>query len=122
VSKKKIDFLGKRSFTRPENQRVDRKQLIGILPDDPTVVLPEGSQIVEATTITAPVTTPVPMLGHVTSSYHSEALGRGFALAMIRSGRDRIGQHLHAYAGSDLIPVTVTESVLYDKEGARRDG
>ena len=122
VSKKKIDFLGKRSFTRPENQRADRKQLIGILPDDPTVVLPEGSQIVEATTITAPVTTPVPMLGHVTSSYHSEALGRGFALAMIRSGRDRIGQHLHAYAGSDLIPVTVTESVLYDKEGARRDG
>ena len=122
VSKKKIDFLGKRSFARPENQRADRKQLIGILPDDPTVVLPEGSQIVEATTITAPVTTPVPMLGHVTSSYHSEALGRGFALAMIRSGRDRIGQHLHAYAGSDLIPVTVTESVLYDKEGARRDG
>ena len=122
VSKKKIDFLGKRSFTRPENQRADRKQLIGILPDDPTVVLPEGSQIVEADSITAPVTTPVPMLGHVTSSYHSEALGRGFALAMIRSGRDRIGQHLHAYAGSDLIPVTVTESVLYDKEGARRDG
>jgi sarcosine oxidase subunit alpha len=122
VSKKKIDFLGKRSFARPENQRADRKQLIGILPDDHTVVLPEGSQIVEATTITAPVTTPVPMLGHVTSSYHSEALGRGFALAMIRSGRDRIGQRLHAYAGSDLIPVTVTESVLYDKEGARRDG
>ena len=41
---------------------------------------------------------------------------------MIRSGRDRVGQHLHAYAGSDLIPVTVTDSVLYDKEGARRDG
>ncbi len=41
---------------------------------------------------------------------------------MIRAGRDRIGQHLHAYAGADLIPVTVTESVLYDKEGARRDG
>ena len=122
VSKKKVDFLGKRSFARPENQRADRKQLIGILPDDPTIVLPEGSQIVETATLTVPVTTPVPMLGHVTSSYHSEALGRGFALAMIRAGRDRIGQHLHAYAGADLIPVTVTESVLYDKEGARRDG
>ncbi len=122
VSKKKVDFLGKRSFERPENQRPDRKQLVGILPDDPTVVLPEGAQIVEASTVTSPVTAPVPMLGHVTSSYHSEALGRGFALAMIRSGRDRVGQHLHAYAGNGLIPVTVTESVLYDKEGARRDG
>ncbi len=122
VSKKKIDFLGKRSFSRPENERADRKQLIGILPDDPTVVLPEGSQIVQTGSITDPVTAPVPMLGHVTSSYHSEALGRGFALALIRSGRERVGQHLYAYSGSELIPVTVTESVLYDKEGARRDG
>ena len=42
VSKKKIDFLGKRSFARPENQRADRKQLIGILPDDPTVRVAGG--------------------------------------------------------------------------------
>ena len=104
VSKKKIDFIGKRSFTRPENQRPDRKQLVGLLPDDPTVAAARGQPDVEADSITAPVTTPVPMLGHVTSSYHSEALGRGFALAMIRSGRDRIGQHLYAYAGSDLDP------------------
>ena len=122
VSTTKVDFLGKRSFARPQNQRPDRKQLIGLLPDDPTVVLPEGAQIVEAASVGQPVTAPVPMLGHVTSSYHSEALGGGFALALIRSGRDRIGQRLHAYAGADLIPVTVTDSVLYDKEGARRDG
>ncbi len=34
VSKKKIDFLGKRSFARAENQRPDRKQLVALLPDD----------------------------------------------------------------------------------------
>ena len=40
------------------------------------------------------------MLGHVTSSYHSAALGRTFALAMIRSGRERIGQTLYATPGT----------------------
>ena len=54
VSKKKPDFIGKRSFSRPDNQRPDRKQLVGLLPDDPTVVLPEGSQIVECRRQLAP--------------------------------------------------------------------
>ena len=35
------------------------------------------------------------MLGHVTSSYHSAALGRPFALALIKNGRNRIGETLH---------------------------
>ncbi len=33
-----------------------------------------------------------PMLGHVTSSYRSAALGRTFALALVKGGRDRIGR------------------------------
>lgn len=36
------------------------------------------------------------MLGHVTSSYRSAALGRTFALALIKGGRDRIGERLYA--------------------------
>ena len=37
---------------------------------------------------------PVPMQGFVTSSYHSAALGRSFALALIKDGRNRIGETL----------------------------
>jgi sarcosine oxidase subunit alpha len=62
------------------------------------------------------------MLGHVTSSYPSAALGRTFALALVRSGHERIGDTLYVPLEDSLVPVTVTESVLYDKEGARRDG
>ena len=58
------------------------------------------------------------MLGHVTSSYRSAALGRTFALALLRSGRERIGETV--YANGD--PAEVADSVLYDREGARRDG
>ena len=46
VSKKKADFIGKRSFARADTARPDRKQLVGLLPDDPRPVLPEGTQLV----------------------------------------------------------------------------
>ncbi|MEV0741689.1 sarcosine oxidase subunit delta family protein [Streptomyces sp. NPDC050549] len=119
VSKKKPDFIGKRSYARADAVRPDRKHLVGLLPDDPAAFLPEGTQLIADSVLPAP---PVPMLGHVTSSYRSAALGRTFALALIKGGRDRIGERLYAPVGDRLIPVTVASPVLYDPEGARRDG
>lgn len=108
VSKKKRDFVGLRSFARADTSRTDRKQLVGLLPD---VRLDEGAQLVAAPGGTR-------MLGHVTSSYVSAALGRPFALALLERGRERIGEMVYA----EGVAVEVVESVLYDKEGARRDG
>ncbi|CAL9329805.1 Sarcosine oxidase subunit alpha [Streptomyces sp. enrichment culture] len=119
VSKKKPDFLGKRSFARADTARPDRKHLVSLLPEDPGALLPEGTHLVAEGVLPAP---PVPMLGHVTSSYRSAALGRTFALALVKSGRDRIGERLYAPVGDQLVPVTVAGPVLYDPEGARRDG
>ncbi len=119
VSKKKDDFLGKRSFARADTAREDRKHLVGLLPADADLVLPEGTQLVERAEFGAP---PVPMLGHVTSSYRSAALGRGFALAVVKDGRNRIGETIYGPVGERIAAVTVTEPVFYDKEGARRDG
>ena len=119
VSKKKPDFIGKRSYARADAVRPDRKHLVGLLPEDPAAFLPEGTQLIADSVLPAP---PVPMLGHVTSSYRSAALDRTFALALIKGGRDRIGERLYAPVGDELIPVTVASPVLYDPEGARRDG
>ncbi|MEU4878339.1 sarcosine oxidase subunit delta family protein [Streptomyces sp. NPDC021608] len=119
VSKTKPDFLGKRSFSRADTVRLDRKQLVGLLPEDPGTFLPEGTHLVADSVLPAP---PVPMLGHVTSSYRSAALGRTFALALVKGGRERIGERLYAPVGDRLVPVTVASPVLYDPEGARRDG
>ncbi|MFD7978251.1 sarcosine oxidase subunit delta family protein [Streptomyces sp. NPDC059071] len=119
VSKKKPDFIGKRSYARADTVRPDRKHLVGLLPEDPAALLPEGTHLVADSELPAP---PVPMLGHVTSSYRSAALGRTFALALIKGGRDRIGERLYAPVGDRLLPVTVASPVLYDPEGARRDG
>jgi sarcosine oxidase subunit alpha len=122
VSKKKPDFIGKRSFARAENQNPMRKQLVGLLPTDGKTQLPEGSQVVdcgEANTLPPP---PVPMLGHVTSSYYSPELGRTFALALVKAGRSRVGEVLQVPIDGRLVCVEVTGSVLVDPEGARRDG
>jgi sarcosine oxidase, subunit alpha len=119
VSKKKPDFIGKRSLSRADTARSDRKQFVGLLPEDPDTLLPEGCQLVTGAILPPP---PVPMIGHVTSSYRSAALGRTFALAMVKGGRDRAGQTIHAVLGDRPVPVTVVDPVFYDKEGTRRDG
>nr|WP_277602105.1 sarcosine oxidase subunit alpha family protein [Nocardioides sp. KC13] len=121
ISKAK-DFVGKRSYSRADTSRTDRKHLVSVLPVDKSFRLPEGTQLVESGTPITPADGPVPMLGHVTSSYHSAALGRSFALALIKDGRNRIGQTLVAPVGDRLVDVVVAETVLYDPEGSRRDG
>jgi sarcosine oxidase subunit alpha len=40
------DFIGRRSLARPDSTRPDRGQLVGLLPEDPSVLLPEGAQLV----------------------------------------------------------------------------
>jgi sarcosine oxidase subunit alpha len=124
VSKRKPDYLGKRSHARAENHRADRKQLVGLLPLDRELVLPEGSQLVDDAVVTDGRlrTRPVPMLGHVTSSYPSVALGRPFALALCAAGRDRVGGTVHVVVDGEPHPVAVVGPVLVDPDGLRRDG
>ncbi|MGE0725049.1 MAG: sarcosine oxidase subunit alpha family protein, partial [Alphaproteobacteria bacterium] len=59
------DFIGRRSLSRADTARPDRLQLVALLPDDPALVLPEGTQLVDV----GASRPPVPMIGHVTSSY-----------------------------------------------------
>jgi sarcosine oxidase subunit alpha len=104
--KKSGAFIGRRSLSRPDTARADRKQLVGLLTADPNLVLMEGAQIIGSEAESAP---PVPMLGHVTSSYFSPSLGRSIALALVKSGRSRVGQRLWASRKDGApMPVTVT--------------
>ena len=81
--KKSGDFIGRRSLSRSDTMREDRKQLVGLLTDDPNLVLMEGAHVI-ATEAEGAV--PVPMLGHVTSSYFSPNAGRSIAMAMVKGG------------------------------------
>jgi sarcosine oxidase subunit alpha len=120
VRKDDSDFIGKRSLRRRDTMRPDRKHLVGLLPVDPTVWLPEGAQLVSPEHATTPP--PVPMLGHVTSSYRSPVLDRTFALAMVRGGRERIGGRVVSPTPRGPVECDVVAPSFYDPEGERRDG
>jgi sarcosine oxidase subunit alpha len=121
VSKLK-DFIGKRSYSRPYSARPDRRHLVGVLPVDRTTRLDEGAQLVAAETAITPEDGPVPMIGHVTSSYNSAALGRTFGLALVDNGRNRFGEIVKSPLGDGTVDVEITSPILFDPEGSRRDG
>jgi sarcosine oxidase subunit alpha len=118
VGKAKPDFVGKRSLTRPDMLRPDRKQLVGLLTLDPKIVLEEGAQIVADPNEPIPMT----MLGHVTSSYWSANLDRSIALALISGGRERKGARLFVPMPDGVIDVEVADPVFVDKAGERLNG
>ena len=111
VSKKKYDFIGKRSLYRSDTIRENRKQLVGLLTEDPNIVLEEGAQIVSELN-----QKPVEMLGHVTSSYFSPNLNRSIALAVVKDGKNMRGKKLFIPMENKNISVTVSNTIFYDEE------
>jgi sarcosine oxidase, subunit alpha len=115
IGKKKHDFVGKRSLARPDIVAPGRKQLVGLLTEDPHDVLEEGAQIVADPHEAIPMT----MIGHVTSSYWSAALGRSIALALVAGGQGRKGETLFIPMPGRVHRAVVSDMVFLDPEGAR---
>ena len=115
VAKKKKDFVGMRSLKRPDLVKEGRKHLVGLLTDDPNVVLEEGAQIVTDSNQQIPMD----MLGHVTSSYWSESLGRSIAMAVVRNGNNLMEQTLQVPMPDKVHHVKVVRPVFYDPKGER---
>jgi sarcosine oxidase, subunit alpha len=118
VNPSKGDFLGRRSLRRTDLVRPDRKQLVGLLSEDPSDLLPEGAQLVLDDTGRIPM----PMAGHVTSSYRSPGLDRTFALGLLEGGHEMHGRTVYSPLPKGTIAVRVTRPVFYDPDGERRDG
>ncbi len=112
------DFVGKRSLARADTARADRRQLVGLLPEDPNMVVPEGAQIVER----AGMRPPVPMIGHVTSSYFSPNLGHSFAMALVTRGGERHGQTVEVRWEGQGVAAKLCPPKLLDLDGSRARG
>ncbi|MGP2493774.1 sarcosine oxidase subunit alpha [Mesorhizobium sp. PUT5] len=118
VGKKKADFVGIRGLKRPDLVAKGRKQLVGLKTRDPKVVLEEGAHLVEHPD--QPI--PMKMIGHVTSSYWSQNCGRSIALALVKNGRERLGQTLYVPMPDGTVEVEVTGTVFFDEKGERLNG
>ncbi|MEL6978181.1 MAG: sarcosine oxidase subunit alpha family protein [Pseudomonadota bacterium] len=115
IGKKKRDFVGKRSLSRPDIVAAGRKQLVGLLTEDPTDVLEEGAQVVADPNQAIPMR----MIGHVTSSYWSAALGRSIAMALIEGGHEMRGETVSLPMSTEIMRATIVDPVFYDPDGTR---
>ncbi|MDB4233591.1 2Fe-2S iron-sulfur cluster-binding protein [Alphaproteobacteria bacterium] len=113
IGKNKKDFIGKRSLTRTDTIRSDRKQLVGIKPIDPNDIIEEGQHII----LTSSIKPPVKMLGHVTSSYVSPNLGHSFGMAVIKDGKKLIGSKAYVSSSSKgAFEIEIIRPIFIDEE------
>ncbi len=115
IGRNKADFVGKRSLRRPDLVAPGRMQLVGLRTEEPGIVLADGAQIVSRDDPRTPI-------GHVTSAYFSPVLDRSIALAMLASGRDRMGELVRVPMAQGAVAAHVVSPVFYDPEGARLHG
>jgi sarcosine oxidase subunit alpha len=118
VSKVKTDFIGKRAHNRSFMMDPKRKKLVGILTEDPEIVLPDGAHAVEGTKSNGRSK----IIGHVTSTYFSPTLGRSIAMALIEGGLDRVEEIIDfSISDEKVIRARVVDPVFYDKEGEKQN-
>ncbi|QDY70778.1 sarcosine oxidase subunit alpha family protein [Qingshengfaniella alkalisoli] len=115
IGKSKPDFIGKRSLERPDMKDPYRKQLVGLLTDDPTTLLEEGAQIVDS-----PNARPAAgRAGHVTSAYRSTVMGRSIALALVSGGHQRMGETVYIPMPDGPVAAKITATTFYDPDNVR---
>ena len=121
IGKNKKDFIGKRSLSRSDTSRKDRKQLVGILPVDKKISIEEGQHVVETKSLPKNIKEPIKYLGHVTSSYHSPTLNHYIAMAMIKRGNELIGKKFYVTKTSGLenTEVEIVKPIFFDPKNKR---
>ena len=116
LSEKK-DFIGKRSLKRKAFTEKGREQIVGLVPIDKKTSIPEGSHLV----VDHKLKSPNPKLGHVSASCWSVENNNPFSLAILKNGKNKIGEKL--YAVSPLKNISVQVEVVsqhyVDPDGKR---
>ena len=112
MSKKKADYVGKRSVELRRGGDAPRRELVGVLPVDPNEQIPEGAPL-------TPGGEKRPTEGLVTACVWSVVMNRWVALALLENGTSRIGETVHARLRHATIPSEVTAPVLYDPDGRK---
>ncbi len=118
VSKTKTDFIGKRAHKRSFMISSQRKRLVGLLTENPKVVLPDGAHAVS----NFKSYKDQKIIGHITSSYFSPTLDRSIALGLIEGGLERIEDVIDfPIDDTRVIKARVVDPVFYDPEGRKQN-
>ncbi len=95
MSAQKPDFIGKRLSSRFGLTAADRIQLVGLKPVDPAREIRAGAHLLKEGVKPSTASDQ----GHVSSACFSPVLGHSIALALLKSGRERIGEKIVVWDG-----------------------
>ncbi len=111
VSKKKTDFLGKRSLLRAEDQRKDRRQFVGVEPLNDNENLQSGAHFI------TPQDEGRRSQGIVTSACFSPTLKRSIGLGLLEGGFARKGETVTVFDDGRTFDVRIVDPAFYDPTG-----
>jgi methylglutamate dehydrogenase subunit C len=111
------DFIGRTLARRPTLSAPERLQLVGVRPVDRAQRLRNGMHLVSAAA-------PNDSLGYITSATPSAELEGWVGLALLASGRRRIGERLigRSPIHDETTPLTIAASHMLDPENRRVRG
>jgi sarcosine oxidase subunit alpha len=115
ISKRKRDFIGKRAMELRRANFPVRREMVGYLPDDPKVLVPEGAPVTPGGARTHSE-------GFVSACVPSVVHNRSIALGLLTNGRARLGEKVFAKLPDRSIPMTVVAPVFHDADRARVKG
>lgn len=115
MARKKGDFIGLRSVLLRRASGQPRRELVGLIPEDPGADMPEGAPI-------TPDGQRIASEGLVTACVHSVSLGRRVGLALLINGRARLDEVVQVRLPERCIAARVVAPVFHDPEGLRMRG
>ena len=110
MSKKKVDYIGKRSVDLRRSSGKVRRELVGLLPNDPDEAIPEGAPI-------TPNGKKVATEGFTTACVWSVVNNRWVGLALLENGRARYGEEACVRIKDKIISAKITRPVHHDPDG-----
>ncbi len=116
VANKQGDFIGARSLKRAEDQRTDRRQLIGFELDDSDATILAGGHIVTGSGAGRRSE------GFVTSACSSLTLGKTIGLGLLERGFERKGETIQLFDQDKIVSARVVDTCFYDPDGERMRG
>ena len=112
MSNKKSDYIGKRAVEIRRSDPGPRRELVGLLIEDPNRLVTEGAPI-------TPGGNRVASEGLVTACVHSVVQNRSIALALLKNGRERMGGRAYIRMKDEVVSAEIVAPCFHDAEGVR---
>ena len=110
VSKNKTDFIGRKAIEIRRAMNPSRRQLVGLLPDDPDHLIDEGAPI-------TPQGRREASEGLVTACVWSVVHNRVIALALLENGRSRMDETVYIRRKENVVTARITAPCFHDADG-----